>query len=394
MPSPLSGIKVLDFTRYQNGPHATLMLSDMGADVVKVEQPGDGDPGRALGRLPDGYCGYFEAFNRGKRSITVNLSSPEGLGIIHRLISKSDVITENFVPGAMERFGLGYDDVRKINPRIIYASNSGFGLNGEWAARPSYDIIAQAMSGAMIANAGGPASEPSIMTWGIADQVGAMVFAYSIMAAIVARERYGVGQYVHSSQLGAMISLQSFSIVPFLHTMVQAQRPPRGLSPTWTYYRAADGKWLVIGFPLQKWWPGVCDAVNRPDLITDERSAQPFARVENHAWVIAELDDAFAKGTRDGWLVRLAERDVPCAPVHTYAEVASDPQVLGNGYIVELDHPNFKGHRTVGLPMSLSETPPRIQGPASELGQHTEECLLELGYSWEEISTLRNAGAI
>ena len=193
MPAPLEGIRILDFTRFQNGPHATVMLSDMGADVLKVERPGEGDPGRSLGRQPDGWCAYFEALDRGKRSMTLDMGTEQGREIVLKLAARSDVVTENFRPGVMDRLSVGYEALRKVNAKLIYATNSGFGPEGEWAERGSYDIVAQGMSGAMIAQGGGPGAEPVQGPWGLADQVGSIVFAFSIMTALVARERHGVG---------------------------------------------------------------------------------------------------------------------------------------------------------------------------------------------------------
>lgn len=391
MPAPLEGIKVLDFTRFQNGPHATVMLSDMGAEVLKVERPGEGDPGRALGRRPDGFCSYFEALDRGKKSMTLDFGSPEGRAIVYELVRDHDVVTENFRPGVMDAMGVGYDELKKHNPKLIFATNSGFGPKGPWTKRGSFDIVAQGMSGAMVAQGGGPGGTPVQGPWGLADQVGSMVFAFGIMSALVARERYGVGQRLDVSQLGAMTTLQALSVVSHLHTGMQAGR---FINPTFTAYRCADDLWFTVGVLTPKHWPLLCEAAGRPDLIADERTAAPFARAEHREWLHAELTAAFLTKPREHWLSGLVKRDVPCGPVHDYAAVAEDAQFWDNGYLVELDHPNFPGHRTVGIPLTMSETPGHVQGPAPELGQHTEETLLALGYDWDRISTLRDKGVI
>ncbi|HJM74838.1 MAG TPA: CoA transferase [Dehalococcoidia bacterium] len=393
MPAPLEGIRVLDFTRFQNGPHATVMLSDMGADVLKVERPGSGDPGRALGRRPDGFSGYFEALDRGKKSITLDFGGEEGRKIIHQLVEQADVVTENFKPGLMDSLQLGYEDLKKVNPRLIYAVNSGFGPTGPWADKGSFDIVAQGMSGAMLSQGGGPDAEPIQINWGLADQVGSMVFAYGIMTAIVARERHGVGQKVDISQLGAMVTLQTLSFTSFLHTGEQFNRGPRG-NPTFTYYQGSDGGWFTIGVLTPKFWDGLCAALERPDLLTDERCAEPFARFENAAWLLDELGAAFKAKPRDHWMDALREAEVPCGPIYDYAEAVDDEQIWANDYLVDLDHPSFEGHRAVGVPVSFSETPGGVQGPAPELGQHTEETLLELGYDWDQISALRDNAVI
>ena len=392
MPAPLDGIKIIDFTRFQNGPHATVMLSDMGAQVIKVERPGEGDPGRALGRAEDGFCAYFEALDRGKQSITVDLATAEGAEIVRALLKDADVLTENFKPGLLDGLGFGYEAIHELNPQLIYAVNSGFGPRGEWAPRGSFDIVAQGMSGAMIGQAGGPGNEPVQISWGLADQVGSMVFAYGIMAAIVARERQGVGQKVDVSQMGAMATLQSLSLQRYLHTEVETTG--KYLNPAFAAYQCSDDEWLTIGVLTPKHWPLMCIAIGREDLITDERSADAFARRDNAAWLRDELAASFRRGTRQQWLDAMVEQDAPCGPVYTYAQVAEDRQFWENGYLAKVDHPNFPGHRAVGIPVELSETPGAIHGPAPELGQHTEETLLELGYDWERITALRDAGAI
>jgi crotonobetainyl-CoA:carnitine CoA-transferase CaiB-like acyl-CoA transferase len=394
MPAPLEGIKILDFTRFQNGPHATVMLSDMGADVLKVERPGEGDPGRALGRQPDGFCGYFEALDRGKRSMTLDLGTEQGREIVFKLVEGSDVVTENFRPGVMDGLGIGYEHLGKVNPRLIYATNSGFGPKGPWSERGSFDIVAQGMSGSMISQGGGPGSEPVHIGWGLADQVGSMVFAYGIMTALLARERHGVGQKIDVSQLGAMMTLQALGLTGFLHTGTQLVRTGRAISPTFTYYQASDGEWLTIGVLTPKHWPLLCHALERDDLLTDVRSAEPFARAENREWLMEELAGAIGKRPRQHWLDALVANDVPCGPVYDYAGVTADSQFWDNGYLVELDHPHFEGHRVVGIPVQLSETPGGVQGPAPELGQHTEQVLLDLGYEWPEIEALRDGGVI
>ena len=393
MTSPLEGIRILDFTRYQNGPHGTQLLADMGAEVLKVELPGDGDPGRSVMRLPDGFSAYFEALNRGKRSITLELRTEEGREVIRKLVPDIDVMVENFRPGVMDRLGIGYDESVKLNPKLIYAVNSGFGPEGEWSTRGSFDHVAQGMSGALIGQGGGPGGVPTSVAWGLADQVGGMTLAYGVMTALLARERFGVGQKVDVSQLGAMISLQGFSLLTYLHTGKQERRDP-GVSrnAAFSWYEASDGEWFTIAGLDPKFWPRICRALEREDLIDDPRSADPFARFENGPWLLKEFRAVFATKTREEWLHALVEADVPCGPVYDYAGVAAEPQHWQNGYLVNLEHPTFPGHRTIGIPVQLSETPGGVQGPAPELGQHTEEILLDLGYDWSDIEQLHDRG--
>ncbi len=390
MPAPLEGITVLDFTRYQNGPHATVMLSDMGARVIKVERPTEGDPGRWLGRQEDGFCGYFESLDRGKESITLDLSRDEAKEIVFQLAERVDVVTENFRTGVMDRLGLGYEALRERNPRIIYAMNSGFGPVGAMAGLPSFDIVAQGISGAMVGMADAE-GVPVQIPWGLADQVGSMVFAYGIVTGIAARELHGVGQRIDVSQMGAMATLQTLSIVRYLHT---GQQGTRFKNPIFTAYQASDGLWLTIGVLTPQWWDSLCTALDRVDLTTDERFAEPFARLENRDALVDELASTIRTRPRDEWLRALEEQDVPSGPVHDYAAVATEPQFWDNDYLVEIDHPLFEGHRTVGVPVAFSETKPGVQGPAPELGDANANVLGELGYDADAIADLAAAGVI
>ena len=393
MPAPLEGIRVVDLTRYQNGPHATAMLADMGADVLKVEMPGNGDPGRSLGVGADGFCSYFEALNRGKRSMTLDLRADGAIELMHKLVSEADVLTENFRPGYLDSIGLGYEDLRKVNPRLIYATNSGFGPRGEWATRGSFDVVAQGMSGAMIALGGGPGERPITAPWGLADQTGSIMFAYGIMTALFARERFGIGQKIDVSQLGAMLTLQALSLQAYLHSSHQfVLKPGRSFSATFSWYQAGDGEWLTMGLLDPKSWPGLCKALERPDLLADERSTDPFARRDNEEWLRGELEATFLMRSRDEWLERLIDQRIPCGPVYDYQGVAEDEHFWLNGYLQEAEHAHFDHHRVVGIPVSFSETETQVKRAAPELGQDTELTLLDLGYSWEEIERLHDSG--
>ena len=393
MAGALDGIRILDFTRYQQGPFATVLLSDLGADVIKVEEPKHGDLGRALGRLPDGFCAYFEAHNRNKRSMTVDLRTPEGREIVMRLVPQVDVVTDNFRPGVMKRLGLDYDALSAINPRIITASASGFGPDGPQASEPSFDVIGQAIGGLMTAQGGGPGEAPVSLVAGFADQVGAMVFALGISAAIVARERQGVGQHVDVSLLGTQLAFQAMGITGFLRTGEQRPSPQRA-SPTFTYYRCGDGLYLTIGLLDPKWWPAFTKAVGRPELADDERFATPRDRNENRLALLAELDAAFDVRGRDEWLRILKQHDIPSGPVNDYAAMAKEPQVVANEYLTTLEHPSLGSLGVVGSPIRMSKTPAGPRGVAPELGQQTEEILLDLGYTWDDIERFKDAAAI
>ncbi len=394
MPGALDGIRILDFSRYQQGPFATVMLSDLGADVIKVEERGDGDVGRRIGLRPDGWCAYFEAHNRNKRSITIDVRKPQGREIIYKLVPELDVIVDNFRPGVMERLQLDLETLRRYNAAIITASATGFGERGTERERPAFDSVSQAIGGIMVNQGGGPGRPPLSMMGGAADQIGAMVLALGIAAAIIARERQGLGQHVEASLLGSQLALQAFQITDFLHDGFQHPTPQRQI-PTFAYYPTADGKWLSLGIiGSNKWWPELCDALGRPDLRDDPRFADPFARDDNREALLAELDAIFARRPRDEWIRVLEAAGVPCGPVNDYAAVVKEPQVLANDYVTTLDHPALGTVGVIGSPITMSETPagPRHTGP--ELGQHTEEILLELGYSWDDIVRLKDGEVI
>ncbi len=387
MPGALSAIRVLDFTRYQQGPYATSLLADMGADVLKVEPRIDGEFGRQSERDETGFSGYFEAYNRGKRSMTLDLQRPEAKKIIEQLIPQMDVLTENFRPGVMDRLGLGYEAVRKLNPRLVFAAASAFGPEGPESRRPGYDHIAQAVSGLMIEQAGGPGHDPQAGLPGLADQVSAIMFAFTIASALVARQTTGEGQHVQVSLLGSMIGLQSRQVTRFLYTGKQGRAKWRR-SPLYSHYRTADD-WVAIAAQDPKRWAPLCHALGRPELADDTRFAGPWERKANEDELEALLEEIFVQRTAQEWLDSLMAQDVPCGLVKDFRQVVDDPQVLANGYVANLDHPNLGPMRVAGVPFHLSGTPPEPVRPAPELGRNTEEVLLDLGYSWEEIGHLR-----
>ncbi len=393
MPGPLDGIRILDFTRYQQGPYATVLLSDLGADIIKVEERNNGDLGRSLGLQPDGWCAYFEAHNRNKRSITVDSRKQEGQAILHRLVKDVDVVTDNFRPGVMKRFNLDYATLSVINPKIITASASGFGSEGPDAAEPSFDSIGQAMGGIMINQGGGPGNRPMSVMGGTADQVGAMVFALGICSALLARERTGIGQqHVDASLLGSQVALQALQITGFLRHNRQGPSPQRG-NPVFTHYECSDGLWLTLGILDPKWWPRLCSVLDREDLVADPRF-DAHGRMANRLALLDELDTSFCKRPRGEWLPLLKAADIPCGPVNDYAAMSQEPQVLANKYVTTMDHPHFGEIRVVGSPIRMTKTEVGPRFPAPQLGEHTEEILLAAGYTREDIECMKNAETI
>jgi len=395
MTGPLHGVRVLDFTVFQQGPQATLVMADMGADVIKVEPPMFGDLGRVLAMYGENrLSAYHLAHSRGKRSITVNLKTDEGKQIVRRLIPEVDVFVYNFRPGAMEKLGLGYDDVRALNERIIYAHASGWGANGPKANHPAFDIAAQARSGLMSITGeedGGPL--PAGVA--IADYVGAMNLALSIIAALYARETTGVAQKVETSLFGSAIAAQAWELQYYIlsRRMKRSGRGHAYLPTIWRTFRTKDG-WAVVGGVGDDRWPAFCAAVGMPELQHDERFANAGVRKDNLEALYELLDDKFLVKTTAEWIAVLESHDMICSAAADYADVTADPQALANEYLLTVEHPSNGPTQIVGFPWKFSETPARAAPAAPELGQHTEEILLSLGYTWQDIAAMRDAGAI
>jgi crotonobetainyl-CoA:carnitine CoA-transferase CaiB-like acyl-CoA transferase len=403
MPLPLEGIRVLDWTIWQQGPICSSMLADMGADVIKIEQTGVGDPGRKLGAAGGVTVKranwYFESHNRGKRGITLDFGKPEGREVLYALAEKSDVFVQNFRQGVAARLGLDYTTLREKNPRLIYASATGYGPHGPESAEPSFDHLGLARSGIMLA-AGEPEMPPLGIAGGIADQMGGVMLAYGVMTALFARERTGRGQEVNGSHLGSMLFLQGLSVSMKLMAGVAMPRSfrARAFNPLWNHYRCEDGKWLALAMlQADRYWSDFARAIERPELTTDERFKDLNARAAHAAECVAILDAAFASKPRTEWIRILNEDpgDYIFTIVNSVDELPDDPQVQANDYIVTIDHPQCGPTKMVGIPVQLSETPGSVRTPAPELGQHTEEILMDLlGWDWDRISALREKGVI
>ncbi len=391
--SPLEGVRVVDLSIGQMGPAATALLADMGADVIKIESR-HGDPGRGVEIQPSGASAFFFTHNRGKKSLTLNLRHAEGKEVIHRLAARSDVFVQSWTPGVIERLALDYEAIRRHNPSIIYASATGFGPAGPRAGLPAMDLVAQGVGGLMMANAGLDAAEPIPVGPTIADQTGAFLLTSGILLALFHRQRTGRGQKVDASLLGGMIALQGWHIAHYLLTgrmaLMSSQRTQR--SPLFTYYRARDG-WFTIAIIDPRQWPALCRIVGLPDLENDPRFAETLARNEHAAELIAILDERFAPEPRDRWLRLLEGVEIPCGPVQSYRELAEDGHVRANDYMVALDDPRLGRVSLPGPAVQLSDSPGEVR-PAPELGQHTEEVLQWLGYSWDEIGRLRDRRTI
>jgi crotonobetainyl-CoA:carnitine CoA-transferase CaiB-like acyl-CoA transferase len=340
---------------------------------------------------------YFETMNRNKRSIALNLKAPEGREVLHRLARDADVVISNFRPGVVERLGADYRSLVEHNPRIITVTASGLGREGPDAAEGVIDLTGQARSGYLALTALEDGSPRYVGSHALADQVGAMMLAYAAVLAVLARERYGVGQDVEVSQLGSMLSLQALALNNYL---LMGALPPIPLrdqppNPIFNVYRARDGKWLSLAcFQFARYWPATCEALGLRDcaqLPAPDDSAEGRAQSRR---LTERLAATFAQGDRDDWLRKLRQRGIVCAPVQSYPEIAQDPQVLANELIAELSHPQFGRVREVGIAVKLSRTPGAVRSMAPEHGQHTEEVLLASGYTWSDIAELRSRGVI
>ena len=403
MPMPLDGIRVIDWTIWQQGPVASVMLGDLGADVIKIEERVGGDPGRGVLKaqgldLRDRPNFYFEANNRNKRSLTVDLKKPAGVAIVQRLAERADVFVQNFRKGVAARLGLDAATLRAQNPRLVYASASGYGPEGPESGAPSFDYLGLARSGIMY-SCGEPDDEPLAIAGGIADQMGAIMLAYGIVTALLARERTGRGQEVDASHLGSMAWLQGLGLSARLMLGRALPRQPRrfATNPLWNHYRCGDDRWLALSM-LQpdRYWEPFCAVLEIPEAAADPRFKTMLDRMMNAGECIALLDEVFARRPRAEWLRRLASGgDFIYSIINSVDDLPDDPQMQANGYVTAFEHPAFGPTQVVGLPVRLSETPGSIRLPAPEFGQHTEEILTEvLGYSWEEIGRLREEEVI
>ena len=402
----LEGIRVLDLTVWQQGPMTTAMLSDWGADVIKIEGPDSPDPGRSLIRYevtPGGVNAYFETHNRNKRGIVLDLKADRGRELFYRLAEGADIVVQNFRPGVNKRLGIDYETLSKINPRLVYCSASGFGLKGPDATRPALDPLAQARGG-MMSVTGEPETPPTRTFNGFADQVSAFLLAYGIMLALFHRERTGQGQELDGSLLQAVLASQAFNVTSYATTGTYAGQPiprisRRLTSPIWNHYKAKDGKWVMLAMAqMGRYWPVFRKTLEEATGVLLAPEALSIEWMRMHAVelmaLVAKMDELFATRPAREWVALLRQQDMVVEVVQEYGELAGDPQVAANEMIVSVDHPSYGPMPIVGPAVNLHATPGSIRRTAPEFGQHTEEVLLEAGFTWEELESLRADGAI
>lgn len=395
MAGPLDGLRVLDFTIAQQGPYATLLLADMGAEVIKIEQPGRGEVGRVLGiDRASGAGAYFLAINRGKKSLTLELKSDQGREVALRLSRDCDIVVHNFRPGVMEKLGLGYEAFKAQNPKVIYAGASAFGSKGPMGDKPGNDILAQAYGGLMSMTGEGDAPIPTGAA--IADHVGALTLAMGIVSALFHRERTGKGQEIEGSLLGSLMAAQSWELTLHMMNGQLHEKAGRGnslLPFQWYTYQTADG-YLAVGGVTPDRWPGFCEAIERPEWATDEHWSSIGNRVRERHVINGMIDKKLQTRDTGYWLPRLEAADIFCTPVMDYAELTSSEQANANGYILEIDHPRYGPTKVIPFPLTFSDSPTDSSRPEPMLGEHSESVLRDRGYSDEEIESLGSAGVI
>jgi len=393
---PLSGLVVVELTNVMAGPVGGLLLADMGAEVVKVERlPGGDDTRRAIPPEIQGESATFMIVNRNKRGIAVDLKHPDGLQVVRRLIDKADVVIENFRPGTMEKLGLGYDVLRARNPGLIYCKITGFGLNGPYAKRAGYDLIAQGMSGIMSLTGEGPGRPPVKVGVPIGDVTAGILASTGVLAAYIERLRTGEGQYVDTSLYEASM-VHTYWQVAMAFATGESAGPMGSAHPVAAPYQAIptqDG-WINIGAVSQATWVGMTRVLQLEHLLEDERFASNRERMANRDLLISLITEAMRSNSTDYWVEKFEQAGVPAGPVRKIKDMLEDPQTLARDMVIEVDHPVAGQVQALGLPIKFSHGNGVTRRGAPQYGEHTAEVLQELGYSSEEIAVLAASQAV
>ena len=395
MAKALEGIKVLDLSRALAGPYCTMMLADMGAEVIKLEMPGRGDDSRSWGPpFVEGESAYFMSINRNKKSITLNMKSDKSTEIVHKLIKQSDVLVENFRPGAMERLGLGYEQVKAMNPRIIYCSISGFGQDGPYSMLPGFDQVLQGMGGLMsiTGELGGPPIKVGVA---IADISGGMFASNGILVALYKREKTGKGQMVDVSLLDSQVAWLTYRAGAYFASG-EVPQPMGSGHPVIVPYQAFKAKDVFINIAVgnDQLWERFCKAVSLENVMNDPKFATNAKRVENREEIVKIISDLIVTKDGEEWLKILTDAGIPCGPIYTVDKIFADPQVLHREMVKELDHPKAGKVKVTGIPIKLSDTPGEVETAPPVLGQHTQEVLTELGYNDKDLEKLKQEKVI
>lgn len=403
MSGPLEGIRVIDCSQWLQGALAGAMLGDMGAEVIKVEERVGGDPARGFVRIVATQVvqasrrNYiFEYCNRNKRGMTLDLGKEKGKGIIYRLVKKADIFLHNWRLGVPQRLGMDYETLSRINPGLVYCQASGWGAKGPVSGQPAFEKVAQGRAGMMYC-VGEPGMPPLFFASGLGDNIGGTVVVVSVLAALRSRERTGEGQQVDVSLLGSLLHIESAQICSLTIDGLEFPRRARANmgNPLYNHYQCADGKWINLAMMQgDRYWSAFCKTMGIEHLQKDPRFESLVVRSANAEELIRLLDQVFATRTREEWMKIFEEAGLIYGPIQTISEVVNDPQVLENEYIIDFDHPSFGRVKVVGFPYKFSKTPASLRRAAPEFGQHTEEILLEIGYTWDEIARFREEEVI
>jgi crotonobetainyl-CoA:carnitine CoA-transferase CaiB-like acyl-CoA transferase len=396
---PLDHIRVVDLSRVLSGPYCTMMLADMGAEVLKIERPEEGDDTRAFGPpFQNGESAYFISINRNKKSIVLDLKSPRAIELVRSMIAKADVVVENFRPGAAHKLGLGYEDVRELNERIVYASISGYGQAGrpEFFGKPGYDLVIQGISG-LTSLTGAPDGPPYKYGTSIADLMAGICAFQGILLALLAREKSGRGQYIDVSMLDAQVSLLTFQAQRYFMCPDKVPGRMGNQHPTiapYETFETVDG-YLNLAVGNDSLWEKYCKVIGQPELIGHELFRTNGDRVRNRAELLRILGPIMRQRTTEDWVKILEKAAIACGPINTLDKALNHPQLQARQMVTELEHPMVGLMKTLGIPMKLSDTPGAVRTAAPTLGQHTVEVLRDfLGLSSAEIETLKGTGVI
>jgi formyl-CoA transferase len=393
MTGALAGLRVLDATQVMAGPFTAMILADLGADVIKVEPPA-GDSTRQMPGARGNDSPSFNAVNRGKRGIVIDLKTSDGRGVFARLAASIDIVIENYRPGVMAALGLDYETLSRANPRLIYASISGYGQTGPARRKGGFDLIAQGVSGIMSVT-GAPGAPPAKAGVPLTDLGAGLFAAIGILSAVEYRHRSGVGQYVDTALADAGVALSVWEAVEYFSDLgvPAALGSAHRMNAPYQAFRCLDG-YITIGAANQRLFERLCDALGSPEWATDPSFADNASRVRNREALAARIEAITSRRTRAEWLHLFDTAEIPCGPINDYAEVFADPQVQAREMVVEADHPTLGCQRAPGSPIKLSATPPDPRRRAPLLGEHTDDVLREAGFSPDEIASLRREGAV
>ncbi|MCH8826056.1 MAG: CoA transferase [Chloroflexi bacterium] len=400
---PLDGIRVIDWTMWQFGPVSTMMLADMGAEVIKVESL-DGDQARQFHRvsgaatvLPGGLNAYFESLNRQKLSVALDLKNPRGTEIMYQLAKKSDVFIQNFRQGVAERLNLGYEDLHKQNPMLVYGAGTGYGPNGPDSGKPAFAYTGEARSGSLWW--AGPNDGKPYNLQSVADQIAGIMLSYGVLGGLISRDKLGFGQKVDVSHLGSLMWLGGNRTGIALLSGNTPQRQDRSAARNvlWNAYRCKDELWIAFSMnQSDRYWPAFCKAINKPELLEDDRFNDMEARADNREELILLLDDIFLTRVRADWAKAMDDTGgIIWAPVQDVWDLPNDPQVIENNYIVDFDHDVLGKVKYLQTPVGYSDTPLFTRKSAPQHGEDTENILIDLlGYTWDDIASLQDDSVI